>query len=532
MLLALLAMPILAMLGVSLRARLACVLVLIAIYVPLTGAGPSIQRAGVMGAAGVIALLAGRPRSRWYAVLLAAFATLAVNPRASGDAGWQLSFAAVVGIMLWTRRLRDALLDARARERDGLGWRRAVAEGAAVTIAATLATAPLMAHHFGALSVASLPANLLALPAVAPVMWLGMLAAAVGQLPWLPVEPLTCVAGLLAAYIAAVAHWLGAPAWARLSVSLPGPIGVIATYAALAAALELLLAAARRRAGLARRAVGAKPVAAALALVLIVVLAASVPPAERLAGAPPGLRIMVLDVGQGDAILLDPADGDPVLIDGGPPGDELRSRLESEGVSRLAAAIVTHDQSDHAGGLEDVLGQMPVDALLHGGPVPGLLPDARAAGIRATAIAEGAAVDSGALHLDVLWPPRPLLDVAGHPEDPNRLALVLLARWHGFEMLLTGDAEAEAAPVDPGPIDVLKVAHHGSADVGLDALLGRAAPRLAVISVGSDNPYGHPAPETLSTLSEHGVPTLRTDQDGNVTIDVTRAGWRIDTDGG
>ena len=91
-----------------------------------------------------------------------------------------------------------------------------------MTIAATLATAPLMAHHFGAVSIASLPANLLALPAVAPVMWLGMLAALVGQLPWLPVEPLTGLAGLLAAYVAQVAHWLGDPGWAQVgSASVP-----------------------------------------------------------------------------------------------------------------------------------------------------------------------------------------------------------------------------------------------------------------------------------------------------------------------
>ena len=127
-LLALLAMPLLALLGVPLRARLLCVLALIAIYVPVTGAGPSIQRAGVMGAAGVIAALAGRPRSRWYALLLAAFVTLAINPRASGDAGWQLSFAAVD---------RDPALGgadlatcSRRAGGDGAGWRRGLAEGA------------------------------------------------------------------------------------------------------------------------------------------------------------------------------------------------------------------------------------------------------------------------------------------------------------------------------------------------------------------------------------------------------------------
>ena len=118
-------------------------------------------------------------------------------------------------------------------------------------------------------------------------------------------------------------------------------------------------------------------------------------------------------------------------------------------------------------------------------------------GIRATSIAEGSAIESGDLSLEALWPPRTLLDGPA-PADPNQSAIVLLARWHGFSMLLTADAEAEGVPLDPGPIDVLKVAHHGSDDAGLEALLDRSAPRLAVISVGADNPYGHPTPDTLA----------------------------------
>ena len=96
----------------------------------------------------------------------------------------------------------------------------------------------------------------------------------------------------------------------------------------------------------------------------------------------------------------------------------------------------------------------------------------------------------------------------------------LLARWHDFSMLLTADAEAEAVPLDPGPVDVLKVAHHGSDDAGLDDLLDRTRPRLAVISVGEDNPYGHPTPSTLATLAAHRVRTLRTDLDGTITFEV------------
>src|SRR5215211_3799944 len=253
MLLALLGAAILGLLGVPLRARLVCLLALVAIYVPVTGAAPSIQRAGIMGAAGLIAALAERPRSRWHAVLLAAAATLMLNPRWLSDPGWQLSFAAVIGILLLAPRIRDLLVP----HDGGEGpmervppVRRALAEGAAITIGATLATAPLFAHHFGAISLASLPANLLALPAIPAVMWLSMLAAIAGQIPGMPVEPLTALAGVLVAYVAQIAHWLGAPGWSQVGFALPTWPAVAASYAVLFASVSIVLAWAERRRGL------------------------------------------------------------------------------------------------------------------------------------------------------------------------------------------------------------------------------------------------------------------------------------------
>jgi competence protein ComEC len=137
-------------------------------------------------------------------------------------------------------------------------------------------------------------------------------------------------------------------------------------------------------------------------------------------------------------------------------------------------------------------------------------------------IAKGTSLRSGRLRVDVLWPPRELLAAPLAGADPNTQALVLLARWRDFSMLLTADAEAEAVPLDPGPVDVLKVAHHGSEDAGLDALLDRIVPRLALISVGADNSYGHPTPATLSTLAAHHVPILRTDRESTIVLDVGR----------
>ncbi len=201
------------------RGRLVVVAALILAYVPLAGAGPSLQRAGVMGIAALAAALASRPASRAYAVLLAVAVTLALNPLAVGDPGWQLSFAAVIGIALWAHTLRRRL--------DGLP--APLAEGVALTVAATLATAPLVALHFEAISVASVPVNVLAIPAIAPAMWAGMIELAVGQLEVIPVigapiVELVCSAiGWLVAvplgFLSGLARSAASLPWARSSVA-------------------------------------------------------------------------------------------------------------------------------------------------------------------------------------------------------------------------------------------------------------------------------------------------------------------------
>jgi competence protein ComEC len=538
-LLALLAMPLLAALGIPLRARLVWVLGLIAVYVPLAGAGPSIQRAGVMGALSVAATLAGRRASRFYALAFAAAVMLLLEPGIAGDVGWQLSFAAVLGILLLAGPLREAI----AVRIGSNGWRRALADGAAMTTAATLATAPLIAFHFGELSTTTLFANLLALPAVAPAMWMGMLAAAAGQIPGFPVQALNAVDALLLAYIAQVAAWCGRPSWACLHLRI-GVAGLIASYLAIAAGsvLALRLGRMRRIAALRHRRepgpprsrprrLRLAPLAACLAAAALAWTLATPGEGPVAVAPPPGLRVSVLDVGQGDAILLQPAGAAAVLVDGGPPGDDLAAKLHAAGVERLGAAIVTHDQSDHAGGIRELLGEVPVGQMLFGVLDRRMLVQARATGASTRRLAAGSELRAGRLRLEVLWPPPELLSGPHAGEDPNQLALVMLARWRRFTMLLTADAEAETTPLDPGPIDVLKVAHHGSDDAGLGGLLDRTRPKLAVISVGADNPYGHPTPGTLATLAAHGVPVLRTDRDGTVVIDVSRGAIRVSAGG-
>jgi competence protein ComEC len=540
-LLVLLAMPILAALGLPLRTRLLWVLGLIAVYVPLAGAGPSIQRAGIMGALSVLATLAGRRASRFYALGFAALVLLVLEPGIASDVGWQLSFAAVLGILLLATPLRVAI----AARIGAHGWRHALAEAAAMTIAATLATAPLIAFHFEAISTMTLVANLLALPAVAPAMWLGMLVAAAGQVPALPVGALNAANSLLLAYIAQVAAWCGRPSWAYLHVRL-GVGGLVGSYLAIAAVIALAMRIGHRRqaAGGSKadahrptssRRGGLRVAGPLLALGLLSLGLAwgfFTPEGNAAPGPPGGLRVSVLDIGQGDAILLQPRGAPAVLVDGGPPGEGLAAKLRAAGVTRLGAAIVTHDQSDHAGGIQELLGAFPIGGLLYAVLQGQTLAEVAAAGVPSRRLVRGSELRSGGLRLDVLWPPVELLAGSHAGEDPNQMALVMLARWRRFSMLLTADAEAETTPIEPGPIDVLKVAHHGSDDAGLDDLLDRTRPRLAVISVGAGNPFGHPTAATLATLASHGIPTLRTDRDGTVVLEVVGDAVRVSNDGG
>jgi competence protein ComEC len=609
MLLAALALPLLMLAGLGLRTRLVALAALIALYVPLAGAGPSLQRAGVMGLAGIAAMAASRPASRWYALLLAATVTLAWNPRAWGDPGWQLSFAAVAGILMLGVPLQRALRaaaeelgptaaeelgrergaghdgraaggdgpaaggdgpaagrDGPAAGRNGLAAARtprlrlallhAFTDGVAITVAATLATAPLLAHHFGSVPLAGLPANLLALPAVAPAMWLGMLKTALGQLAT-PLAPapvadgasiaaaaLGRAASLPVGYLAGLGERFADMPGGRLPLPLGSPRAVAAAYAALALAplaahrastrlgaggrLPLWAATWRGLPRTRRRALQAALVAAALVAATVLL---SGP------GAPRNLTVRFLDVGQGDAVLIQHPDGTAVLFDGGPPEGGVTRLLRRSGVERLALVVATHASRDHHGGLPAVLRRFEVDTLLDGGdatPDPSfhaLLSLADERGVRRVrAIAPRTlTLAGGDLRIRVLSPPpRP---PGPAPEDPNPRAVVAIVSSGGFDLMLSADAESVALlPLALPDVDAIKVPHHGSSDPGLPAVLERLRPEVAGIEVGRHNTYGHPAPSTLAALHGAGVPTYRTDRDGTVTLTVDRGEMKVQTE--
>jgi competence protein ComEC len=487
-----------ALVGLGLRARLLLALALIALYVPLAGAGPSIQRAGIMGAAGVTAALAGRPASRSYALLLAAASTLVLNPRAAADVGWQLSFGAVVAIMLLAARLAEGL-----RRR---GLPSGLAEGIALTVAATIGTAPLIAVHFGRTSIVSLPANVLAAPAVAPVMWLGMAAATIGQASAAAATPFTALAGYPLAFVA----WVGEAAAHLPHAAVGVPLWIVATVCALAAA-AIVSPTVRR------------PRSIAVVVALVGGLAVVRAPARALA-PPTGLRVTFLDIGQGDATLIQHR-RTAVLVDTGPPDGGIVARLKHAGVRRLDLMVVTHAQADHDGGAAAVLRAMPVGLLLDGRDgvrEPLGLRMAAEARRRRVPVATpdvGQALRAGRVELRVLSPGRePAEAHAG--VDPNQRAIVAEARIGRFRMLLTADAESDVlSTLDLEPVDVLKVSHHGSADPGLAAVLERLRPSVAAIEVGAHNTYGHPVAGTLGALTAAGATVYRTDEDGTVRLE-------------
>jgi competence protein ComEC len=531
-----LALPLLMLAGTSPRTRVAVLLPLVGLYVALAGSSASVVRAGVMAAAGLAALAAGRPASGVYALLLAAAVTLGLNPRAAADPGWQLSFAAVAGMLALGPSIARLLR----------GAPRALADALGATAAATLATSPLLAHDFGAVSVAALPANVIAFPAVAPIMWIGMGQAAAAQ-----ADALGAGAGAIAAaleragglvgglglrWVVAVARRFADPAWAQSAVHLGWP-GVAASYLALAAAFLAIRRGPIR--SLRRRALdrivawpsATRHAAAAVGLALIVVGAALAWPPPR---APSRLTVDYLDVGQGDATLIRDPYGAAVLFDGGPPEGRVDRVLRRLGVRRLSAVVATHQSRDHHGGLLQVVRRFPVGLFLDGGDgtrdptFVTLEREVDRRGIPRRPTRAGESLSIGAMTIRMLWPPR--REAGPAPSDPNPRATVAIVSEHGFDLFLSADAESPTVlPLALPRVEAIKVPHHGSADPGLPQILARLRPVVAGIEVGRDNPYGHPRPPTLDALRRRVPRVYRTDRDGTVELTVEGDRLRVRT---
>ncbi len=482
-------------------------LVAVVAYVLAVGWQPSVVRAGVAGVLASLAWLASRPTDRWYFLLLGAAVLLAWTPYSVLEPGFQLSFAAVAAIFVAVPRLERRL--------EGYPLPRALAGIVAVSAACGLATAPILVVQFGSVPAYSILSNAIVAPVVAPCFGLALLTAVLEPLVPDAAAAAAWLNGWLAAYIAACARVVGGFPGAEVSSKLA--LGVMAIAVLLAWGATRVPA--WRRRGLA--------VVAALGVVLLVgwQLHGSRPPPP-----PSGLRITVLDVGQGDAILLQVREG-AVLVDQGPPEAEVDDQLRRLGVRRLALLVLTHPQRDHVGGAAEVFEHLQVDRALDP-EIPFPSPDQQAAlaaarkrSVPLHRAQAGVTYRLGRLRLELLWPDG--RNVA--TDDPNLRATVILATYGKVDALLTADAESPVTlPLDPPPVEILKVAHHGSADDGLSRLLQRTRPAVAVISCGRGNDYGHPAPTTIATLTQTPqLEVFRTDLDGRVVIETD--GERIST---
>jgi len=494
------------------------VLVLVAIggYVLAVGWQPSVVRAGVAGALASLAWLAARPRDRWHFLALGALVLLAWTPTALLEPGFQLSFAAVSAIFVAVPRLR--------RRTEDLPIPSPVSDALAVAFACGLGTAPIVLLHFGEAPLYTVPANALAFPAAPLVLGLGLTAAAVDPLSPAAAAGLAWLAGWAAAWLELVA---------RVFASLPG--AEVGSRTALAVALALAGAWLGVRTFVPR--VAARGPGAVLALAGLALVCAVGWWATRPAPAwtePAGLRVSFLDVGQGDAVLLETPSA-RVLVDQGPPEADVAGQLVRMGVRALSALVLTHPQRDHVGGAAEVIRRLRVERVLD----PGLaatgpereeaIAAARERGVPVEVVRAGTSVRAGGLVLRVLWP-----EDAGTPtEDPNLNAVVLLASYGETDVLLPADAESDVTGRLPiGKVEVLKVAHHGSADPGLDEELDELRPLVAVISCGRGNDYGHPRPETLAALAAvRGLLVYRTDLDGRVVVESDGRSLRTRSEG-
>ena len=497
-------------------------------YALLSGASASAVRAAVMGTAYLLAAVVGRQRSVVPALALAAALMAAENPRVLSDISFQLSFAAMMGIAVYREWLSDAILDKMNAGPEIGGVRAEILRSAVgatgITLAATFATAPLVGFHFGRVSTMSLPATLLALPAVPPALVAHGAAAVVGAVSETASAPIGWLAWGLSVYIIEVAALLARVPVASADVGEIGAASVRLCYGALAAGVLAAHLGGGRRFWRGVRLPNPRALASAPAdwrAVAAVLIAAALIWTAALAriGGGDAMTVVFADVGQGDMAAIITPSGHRVVVDGGPDPARAAQALGDAlpfWARTVDLLILTHPHDDHVGGANEVLRRYQVANILSRDL------DFDSAGYavwRNLAAREGAnVVDArpGAafefadgVRVDVLSPPEALL--SGTASDVDNASVAVRVIYGERAFLLTGDlfAEGERALVASGRAlrsDVLKVAHHGSDTSSTGALLEAVAPSAAVISVGADNPFGHPSAEVLERLTEYVRP--------------------------
>lgn len=475
----------------------------LAAFVAIVGPTPSILRASAMVAAALLVHWRGGGRMEpWTALSLAATLTLTVQPAWLFDASFQLSYLAVVGLLVFMRPLLRLL------RADRTPWwhpRTLLAGGAAASVASQLPMGSLLMASFGEVPLLSPAANLLGVPLATAVVPLGLTAALAGSV-WEPLAHLVHLAlrplAALLIRVAATAEAWPALAWGEVGVVEHATYGVLVVAVALWAHGRLTL----RRAA------------------LVGIAAATV------ACQPPVLpEVVFMDVGQGDAVLVRLPGRREVLIDGGgtpfsdfDTGERIvLPALRALGVDELEVVVASHSDTDHIEGLASVLRGMPVQELVVGHPDPdaavwrALEEAARETGVPIRRVRRGQRVSLGEAEFAVLHPETRPLGVA------NEDSVVLVFSWRGTPVaLFPGDVSAQVEKRLAVPrVRLLMVPHHGSRHSTSVELLRAARPKRAVISVGR-NRFGHPAEEVVSRLGRFSIDVATTRQAGAVRISV------------
>ena len=509
------------------RAYLLLPLAAVWLYALVSGLSPSVTRAAIMGSVYLAALSLGRPRSAVPALALSAAVMTGFNPMLLFQISFQLSFAAVAGIILalpYQERLAGATAGA-INPADGwaLSWIRHLASwlvsALVISLAATLATLPLVAFHFQAIPVLGIPITILALPAL-PFVLVGSAAAALAGLAhpllgeaigWLAWAPLSYLLELVAWPPDGLARvlpgdWVGPPLVWGWYLTLGGLLLLSQRWGRLR----------QRSDGFGLPSSASAPDGVAL-LLLGLTAAAAVSGAalwtQLLAGHDGRLHIHFFNVGQGDSILVVTPRGRQALVDGG-PGVESATRALGRALPladrSLDLVAMTHIDADHVRGLPAALERYRVGMVLVGrvDRESPLFPQWQAAldqaGPEVLTLSAGYSLSLDQdVHLEVLNPPAP---GQGRPSsDRNNDGLVLRLVHGDISVLLTADIEAEAerylaAQGREIRSHVLKASHHGSKTSTTAGFLQRVAPAAAVISAGADNQYGHPHPEVMARL--------------------------------
>ncbi len=498
--------------GAGVVARIVSAVVALGLFVVVVGPQPSVLRAAVMGFVALLALLAGGRRDALAGLAFAVVVLLVLSPGLAASWGFALSVWATAGLVLLAGPLAERL-----------PWRstraRAVVGALALTSAAQITTAPLIASFGNGLSLVAIPANLLAAPAVAPVTILGLAASLVGLIWPAGAHVIAMLAEPAAAWIA----WVAQVSAQLPLATMPWPGGWVGALLAFGLSAGIAYGIRRRRGRHERRLQGRIAAIVALGATAVLIFGLRLP--ERAGWPPPDWIMVACDVGQGDAVVLRGESG-TVLVDAGPDPDLVDQCLDDLSVDHLDLLILTHPHRDHIGGVPGVLAGRTIDTAVISPlrePADGARDvDEWLMGIPVEVATVGRTYEVRDVRLTTLWPQR---IIRGPESAPNNASVVMLAEVRGVRILLFGDVETAAqvalrTSFQVRGVDVVKVPHHGSRlqDPAMAAWTGA---RLAIISVGADNGYGHPAPETLQQWAATGALVARTDEAGDAAVVVS-----------